>query len=228
MTAAHARLERDDGEAGFTLVEFLVALALFSLLTTLLFGSVRTGVQAWQRGSARTEHVEHGLVAQDLLRRMIGNIYPMLATSDAAQPRIDFDGASDAISFLGDAPIAASSGGHLRFRLLLERRQNRADLVISATPELAGSQGAEAATRTLLLSGIDRAEFAYFGEGRSERSLQWQDSWAGRNDLPRLVRIRIAFRAGDARPWPELVIAPRVNADVGCIFDPVTKRCRGR
>jgi prepilin-type N-terminal cleavage/methylation domain-containing protein len=32
-----------DGEAGFTLVELLVALALFSLLCSLLFGNVRFG-----------------------------------------------------------------------------------------------------------------------------------------------------------------------------------------
>lgn len=226
MTAPCAH--SDDGEAGFTMIELLVALALFSLLATLLFGSVRSGVQAWQRGSARTEQVEHGLVAQDLLRRMIGNIYPMLVTSDASQPRIDFDGASDSISFLGDAPIAALSGGRFRFRLLLERAQGRANLVISATPELAGSQGDAAPTKTLLVAGIDRAEFAYFGDNASDRSVQWQDSWSRRSELPRLVRVRVAFRDGDARSWPELLIAPRVSADVGCIFDPVTKRCRGR
>src|ERR1700716_3260438 len=39
----------DAGEAGFTLVELLVGLALFSLLATLLFGNVRFGLQAWQR-----------------------------------------------------------------------------------------------------------------------------------------------------------------------------------
>jgi general secretion pathway protein J len=82
--------------------------------------------------------------------------------------------------------------------------------------------------RTLLLSDIDRVEFAYFGEGKAKRGLRWQDSWVQRIDVPRLVRIRVTFRSADQRSWPELLIAPRITADVSCVYDPGTLRCRGR
>jgi general secretion pathway protein J len=221
--------ERDGGgEAGFTLVELLVALALFSLLVTLLFDNVRFGLQAWQRGSTHAEHIEHSIVSQDLLRRMIGSLYPMLVTDGATQPRIDFEGAADAVSFLGNAPIVASGGGRFRFKVFVERQHDRTNVIMSSAPELANPQDSSMATRTLLLSDIDRAEFAYFGDARTERRAQWQASWTERSDIPSLVRIRVAFRSGDARSWPELLIAPRIGADVGCVYDPITTRCRGR
>jgi general secretion pathway protein J len=229
MTGDPAMAVRDAGsEAGFTLVELLVALALFSLLATLLFDNVRLGLHAWKHGSAHAEHFEHSMVSQDLMRRMIGNIYPMLVTDGGTQPRIDFDGARDAIGFLGNAPIVASGGGRFRYRFFVERQRERSDLVLSSTPELADPQGMSMTTRTLLLSDIDRAEFSYFGEAGAERSVQWHDSWTQRSDMPKLVRVRVAFRSGDARLWPELLIAPRIAADVSCIYDPLTMRCRGR
>lgn len=215
-------------EAGFTLVELLVGLALFSLLITLLFDNVRFGLRAWQNGSANAEQLEQTVVAQDLLRRTVGNLYPMVVGDGTVQPRIDFDGSKEAISFLANAPIVASRGGRFRFQISVERKEDSADLVVTSLPELADVQDTSLAAKTLLLSGIEQAEFSYFGEATAERRLQWNDNWAKRSDMPKLVRIRLAFHSGAKQVWPELLIAPRINADVSCVYDPITMRCRGR
>ena len=229
MICASTIAERDAGdEAGFTLVELLVALALFSLLASLLFDNVRFGLRAWQNGSVNAERFEHSMVSQDLLRRMIGNLYPMIVADGAIQPQVEFDGTKETINFLGNAPTVANGGGRFRFKVFVERRQDQADLVMISKPELADSSDTSMSTRTLLLAGIDRVEFSYFGEAASERSLQWNDNWTKRSDIPRLVRVRVAFGAGGVGLWPELLIAPRVVADVGCVYDPITMRCRGR
>lgn len=214
-------------EAGFTLVELLVGLALFSLLITLLFDNVRFGVRAWQSAGANAEQFERNTISQDLLRRTIGNLYPMMVTSGGLQ-QIDFEGTREAVSFLGNAPIASNSGGRFRFRIFVERRQAQSDLVVASTPELADPNDQLMTTKTLLVSGIDRAEFSYFGETVTERKLQWNDSWIKQNDIPRLVRLRVGFGPGNARLWPDLLIAPRILADVSCVYEPITMRCRGR
>lgn len=216
-----------DGEAGFTLVELLVGLALFSLLATLLFNNMGFGLRAWQRGAGHAAQFERTLVAQDLLRRLIGNLYPMLVTEGGTQ-RLDFEGGPQAVSFLSNAPVVAGGGGRFRYRIFVERQQDGTDLIMSATPELAKPNDSTLTRRTVLLPGIEKVTFAYFGEDGSNRLLQWQDSWMQRVDLPSLMRIRIAFRAADAQPWPDLVIAPRITADVSCVYDPGTMRCRGR
>jgi general secretion pathway protein J len=229
MISGRGVVERDTGgEAGFTLVELLVALALFSLLVTLLFNNVRFGLQAWQLGSSHGENFAHSMASQDLLRRLIGNIYPMFVMNGGTNAGVDFDGAKETVSFLSNAPVVAAGGGRFRFKLFAERQQDRTDLIVSVTPELANPQDLSMTTRTLLLSDIDRVEFAYSGDVTTERSTQWNESWSKRSDVPRLVRVRVAFRSGDTRLWPELLIAPRIAADVGCVYDSITQRCRGR
>jgi len=228
MGVRHRSANRDrNTEAGFTLVELLVGVALFSLLAILLVNNVGFGFRAWQRGTVHAAQFERTLVAQDLLRRLIGNLYPMLVTEGGTQ-YIDFDGGPQSLGFLADAPVVAGSGGRFRYRIFVERQKGGANLIMSATPELARPNDNTLTRRTVLVPDIETAEFSYFGAEVSNRVLQWQDSWIQRIDPPSLVRIRIAFRAADAQPWPDLVIAPRITADVSCVYDPGTRRCRGR
>jgi general secretion pathway protein J len=216
------------GEAGFTLVELLVALALFSLLVTLLFDNVRLGLQAWRHSGQYAEDVGRRAGVQDTLRRLVGNLYPMAVADGSGVQRTDFEGGKDRITFLSGAPTALGSGGRFRYAVSVEREQDRTNLVLRASPELVDPKDASAATKTVLLPDIAQAEFSYFGDVPTDRQQKWQDAWSRRADIPKLIRVHVVFAPGDAGAWPDLLIAPRILADVGCIYDPATMRCRGR
>ncbi|MGJ4946770.1 prepilin-type N-terminal cleavage/methylation domain-containing protein [Bradyrhizobium sp. HKCCYLS20291] len=219
---AQEAISLDDSEAGFTLVEVLVALALFSLLAVLLFDNVKFGMQAWRSGSARAESFQRELASQDVLRRLIGNLYPMMLGENAAQRRVDFSGQADRLEFLGDAPLVSGGAGRYRFKLFAERQRDRVDLVLQAHHELAARQEAE---RTLLVSDIGRVEFNYAAKAIDA---SWSTMWQDQTDIPGLIKVRVVMRPGDGRNWPDLLIAPRVRADVGCVYNALTMRCRGR
>jgi len=221
-----ATTNEDDGEAGFTLVEMLVALALFSVLVTVLFSNVQFGLKAWNKTSASIEQLDRAAMVQDVLRRIVGGLYPMANSENGAQPLVDFSGSRDGMSFLGNAPLVMGGAGRFRYELVVERRDQQSNLVLNATPELANDRSLPA--KTLLLSDIARVEFSYLGEAKGNQAGNWTDGWTRRSDTPRLVRIRVAFRSDNARAWPELLIAPRVLADVGCVYDSITMRCQGR
>ena len=98
--------------------------------------------------------------------------------------------------------------------------------MLRATPELGGDK--PASTRSRLIANVESVELAYFGKDRSDKAPVWHDQWKDQIALPQLVRVRVRFPSGDPRPWPDLVVAPRIAADVGCTYDPLSKLCRGR
>src|SRR5262245_56778931 len=76
-------------QAGFSLVEVLVALVLLGLLSMALFSSVRFGVTAWQRGGERSDQIHTSMLVQDLLRRLIGQAYPLLLADGTGAGHVD-------------------------------------------------------------------------------------------------------------------------------------------
>ncbi len=219
-------VEPPDSEAGFTLVELLVALALFSLLCTLLFGNVRFGMRAWQYGAVHSEQVDHTTVVQGVLRRLIEEAYPLFLTGDPTHPHVDFNGAQTSLDFLSSAPTAAGVGPQYRFLVAADKVGGKTDLVMTSRPELASA--GDATTRTVLLADIERIEFFYFGATLSDSAAQWRNEWQQQAAAPQLVRVQAWFPARDGRKWSDLLIAPRISADVNCVYDALTKRCRGR
>jgi prepilin-type N-terminal cleavage/methylation domain-containing protein len=226
MTPRGRRLRiRWRSRAGFTLVELLIALVLFGFLSLALFGSVRANTNAWIRATAHADESDHNLHAQDLLRYLIENAYPFFLPGDVGNRHIDFTGSDKRLSFLSAAPIALGNGGRSRINLEVEPRDRDVDLMLDSRPEL--STGAEPAkeARKPLLNGASSIAFSYFGKLPADRVAQWHDDWTAQAELPRLVRIAVRVGPGD---WPDLVAAPRITADVGCVPNSFTMRCEGR
>jgi general secretion pathway protein J len=213
-------------EAGFTLMELLVAIALLSLLSVVLVGSLRFSLTAWARGADHVERVEDTAIVQEFLRRTIGDAYPLFILSDPTRGvgYVDFTGTRQSLRFLADAPIALGGRGRVWFALALERQNGHAHFIITSTPELA----AAASARKILLPDVEGIALDYFGIARADRQAAWHAVWRVEPVLPQLVRLKVSFASSDQRAWPDLVIAPRITADVGCVHDPLTKQCRGR
>ena len=214
-------------QAGFTLVETLVAIALLSLLTVALSVSLRFGLDAWAKGSAHSDQLSRALTVEGLLRRVLEEAYPYFVFNDPACQCVDFDGTRDTLMFLAYAPAALGGSGRSRFRLSVTRHEGLSDLVVASQAELAAGSSPSSGEKTLL-AGAAAVEFSYFGRSRTESSARWHDQWSRQIALPELLRIQVRFAEGDARRWPDLVIAPRIVVDAGCVYDQLTKQCRGR
>jgi general secretion pathway protein J len=211
-------------QAGFTLIEALVAVTLLGLLSVALAGGLRFGVDAWARGSAHSDQLSRTTVVQGLLRRVVGETYPYFLFN----AYVDFEGTSESLAFLASAPVVLGGSGRSRFRLSITKHDGLSDLVLTSQAELAAADAPSTIEKKTLLASTAFVEFAYFGKWRSEANAQWHDRWTGQSALPQLLRIQVRFPEGDTRLWPDLVIAPRVAVDIGCVYDPLTRQCRGR
>jgi general secretion pathway protein J len=215
-------------EAGFTLVELLVAISLFSFIRLALFEGLHFGVFAWASGRAHADRADHVMYVQNLLRRLIEDAYPFYLSGDPAHSHVDFDGTSTSLGFLAPAPIVLGGGGRSRFKTFVDQSRGRHDLVMTSRPELADEGNSTVATTTILLAGVEAVDFLYLGRARLGASDRWRESWVEEPVLPDLVRMKVRFPQHDTRVWPDLDVAPRISADVGCAYDPLNRGCRGR
>lgn len=206
--------------AGFTLIELLVAITLFALLTTILAGGLRFGVRVWEQADIVAGQVTEVESAFAIVRRLIGSALPLATTTAAGDAAVQFQGTTEAVSFVGPAPVQAFVGGLHTITLARVRARSGEQLVlqvydftpVSSDPKHRRSAAARAARKTVvLIDGASSIDFAYFGPGEESAIRSWQPRWTERTLLPVLVAVRVSFPAGDRRVWPDLIVAPEVR-----------------
>jgi general secretion pathway protein J len=211
--------------AGFTLVELLVALILLGFISMMLAGTLHFAAAAWHRTDALYATAGDFEVAREELRLRLGDIYPYWDQTDPTAPRVAFDGAADAATFLAPAPLATGGGGFDRYRLAIEGDEGDQSLTLAGAPELGWDSSP--ASGTPLLEHAARIELAYYGPD-DNGDLRWQDNWSARRALPQLIRIRVTLAPDDERRWSDLVVSPHIAEDVSCVYDALSHGCRGR
>jgi general secretion pathway protein J len=199
MTSRHA-------EAGFTLVEVLVALALLALVMAAATGAFRLTGAAVEAAGRRSEVAGEVALMRDVIRRQVARALPLTGPVDpeTGAARSLFQGTGTTLSFVVAEP-PGPGGGLVRVAFTVEPGTGgRRRLTWHRSPLAGGPDH----TATVAEGPFDLA-FAYLGsDGWTAR---WQDAAAP----PRLVRLSIAV-AGVAQP--ELLAAPRADAERGCVL----------
>jgi general secretion pathway protein J len=186
---------------GFTLLELLVALAVFGLLLAGLAQGTQYGLRAWQsqmRIAGRSEDLD---AVERALRQMIA----MMDPGDSLAPPL-FDGSRDGMEFVTVLPDAAAG---------LPVRRIEAGLVVDSSHRLVlrwrpwlhavRLRPGPPPLETELLRGVQGLELAFWRPGAG-----WLGAWRNQ-DLPALIRIRVLFPPGDPRHWPDIVAAPALQ-----------------
>ena len=201
-------------EAGFTLLELMVALTLLALLSLVLLGGLRFGRQVWQSAESGIANTNQIRAFQDELRRDIAQAQPVFI-STAPAPHIDFDGTSSQLMLL--AP--SHEGG-------FERLVVSSDGSISTIAGRLELANRKEATYLKSIKGVGGLRFAYYGKLAGEGAVAWHGEWRGQTRLPQLVRVDATANKGSV--WPLMVVAPHIAADPSCVYDPATGFCHGR
>jgi general secretion pathway protein J len=183
-------------DAGFTLLEILVALVVFGILMAGLTQAIRFGLTAWQRQSD-TIATSGDIDAVDrTLRRLIEQMDP-----GTEQDRPNVVGSTTSFQFTSVLPISADlPTRRADVRLLLQDDK----LILRWTPHLhAHRLGPPPTPQTVaLLDGVKRLSISYWPQPPRGA---WLSSWSD-HDVPALVRIRIEF-GDENRHWPDIIAA---------------------
>ena len=196
----HRRVARSrPGEAGLTLIELLVSIALLAVLTGFLAGGLVMGRRAF--AADQVAGLASGTdAAMEVVSRLVGSALPASATGEG------FDGRADSISFVGLSEGHALRGGPYRFRV----RRNGREVVVDAVPLLttADRKQIPPSANAVVLTGVRAVRLGYFGKANSAAGATWRSDWIGMDHLPDLVSIQVDFE--DARQnAPPVVVALR-------------------
>jgi len=178
-----------------TLLDILVAVAVFGIVLVLLTQGVQFGIRATQVQAGSKDRTGELATVDHALRRMVAladpGTYPEPAT---------LRGTAQRLSLTTELPLYGD-GQTQRADVTLSAEAGR--LLLCWTPHRhAELYGVELkAQETVILDGVERLELAYWTAGR------WSAAWTA-DRLPALVRIRLVFSTGSGRHWPPLIIGP--------------------
>jgi general secretion pathway protein J len=215
-------------DAGFTLVELLVAMALLAILSALLVGGLRLSRNAVIVGESASEDVQRAELAYAVIRRQFERAAPLALVSLDSPPPIAFAGDGASVVFIAPPGALMALGGEEITWLAVERGAAGARIVLRYRPlDRAQDQwppalDANAMQSVVLLDGIAQAAFSYFGRAQPNTDPQWWPAWRQPTVLPTLIRVSITGAKG---AWPDLVIAPRLGRPVDTGFLPSGPLC---
>lgn len=196
-------------QAGFTLVELLLALAIVGGLLVIAFGGLRVAVVAWQRGEDRAEAHQHVRSVALSLARAVSTAYPYRASRGLSpEPVLLFTGKDTRIEFVSQAapfPFAIP----IAFTAVVLTFDDSGEPGLSvrqrALPNQEPFEKAEVVYRDQTVTAL---KFAYLDEGGS-----WQDSWDGAETktTPKAVRITVATNLnGRTEELPPITVSLRM------------------
>jgi len=221
----HRPADIPEKDAGFGLTETLVSLALLALLSLLILQGVGAGRNIWRGVAARAQTAESIQAAQAVLRDRVEDIFPA-TRYDAQQPYPDFGGSNSAMTFLAPTAQANGQAALRRYALHVDSAGN---LVLSGSSDLLGLYPEDYHVRPsdeVLLHGVQSLAVSYFD--KSADGGRWRMAWDRRPYLPAMVRIQVAFGAGDMRWWPPLIMRPAATIDSECQNINRNGHCGGR
>ena len=106
-------MSRRVGQAGFTLLELLIAMTLMGMILVLLFGGLRLGVRSWDASQRQVDTLNSVRSVENFLRREISLTYPYVWKNTPGQ-RVAFLGERNKLSFVAQLPTRVGGGGAVR------------------------------------------------------------------------------------------------------------------
>lgn len=186
---------------GFTLVELILSLVLFSFISLALVAAMSTIGKTWERTTERLDANSDLRIVSDFLRRMVGQPLQVFPRDDsAAEGNPYFEGKSDSLVFIGNFSGYQGPGGIHWVRVAQESQE----LVLEFLPweeDPESRPNWSLAERLVLLDEVENFEIAYLSPEQG-REQDWRNRWDDPGAYPQAVRL--SMKVGGSH-WPEQV-----------------------
>jgi prepilin-type N-terminal cleavage/methylation domain-containing protein len=194
---------------GFTLLELLLSLTIFSVVAVIVYATLNFCSRAVESGEARSTENQRARAALALISRQLKSAYPLSLQAEG-ETFVYFFGEPDGVSFVSAAGRPEAGGLEKVTYFLREDRDGRRGLwVRTSAPtlpaDLLNDREGGLRQETEVLPDVKSVTWEYLGPaqsragGRVQNRGEWNERWSGKQEhrLPTAVRISWKARLGE-------------------------------
>ena len=206
-------------EAGFSLLELLVSLAIVSLLIVAMPSTLQLGRRVMQTSATLSSRDADAVVAS-FLQATISRALALRIQSSDGSTKIAFNGSANSLSLVASSPDGPTGVGLFHFELAVSP-DDRSLLLWRWSPYRPVAASAIEANlvreERVLMRGVTTFALRYFGRQVPTDVMSWTEDWSSAINLPALVELRIVNQSGGATSLVPIVIpilsgpAPRMD-----------------
>lgn len=194
--------ERSD--AGFSLIEMIISLALLAVLVSLLPGTLRLSDRVLRASEMDAAH-QATMALLSAAEKSISATRPEFQVDAGGNVRADFVGLSDRVRVIASAASGPGGGGVYEFELRFEGAGGTGSQGLVLTQTLVHllqgtakrlSATAPAASRVRVAGGGLR----YWGAAVVGEDPAWHDAWNDSRQFPEVIEIKVVPRGGGSQP----------------------------
>lgn len=213
-------------EAGFTLIELMIATTLVAAISVTMLMAMRTSLITFQKTDDRLDSNRRVVAVEQILSRQIGGVMPVTGTCNGGARVAAFNGTGQTLYLVSSYSLSEGSRGYPRllamqvvpgerggWRLIVNESLYTGPF--SITPFCAGGLFAPVPIRAdsfILADRLASCQFVYL-ERRADGSLlggNWVGIW-NRPDLPQAVRVMMEPLTPDPSRLPLLDVTVPIH-----------------
>jgi type II secretion system protein J len=197
------------GSRGFTLMETLLAVTLFSIVIVSSYGVFSMGIQIWKRSTGMAPVQRQSLFAFERMGEdirsaiLIKKPEPGIRIEKRAK---DFNLEGNAESFLMPAVLAVESreGNSYQYGAAGWAWKSSSKQLCRMTQTASQLHQEKEPSCKVFLSGVQKLQFQYWIESPISKTFSWYDSWDPSEGLPQAVRVQMDVVLKNKRNPPVL------------------------
>jgi general secretion pathway protein J len=190
---------RSAAVSGFTLIEVVLALTIFALLGTIVYGAFALGHSAVAKSQASALRSQKQRSVADLLGSYIRSAYPY--RSSPQEQSVFFEGSADSLVFVSAYSHGLGGRGMAKIHIAISAAgdaENALRLEEVTPVRLDTGEGAEGVVqRAILEDSVEGMRIAYL-DPESEAET-WEERWDGKERLKLPRAVRLTYRDADGK-----------------------------
>jgi prepilin-type N-terminal cleavage/methylation domain-containing protein len=230
-------------QAGFTMLEMLVAVTLVAMMAVGLWAVFRMSLRAWSRGTEFIDVNQRYRSILDLARKQIASAYPLITpppsraeTQEPERPHLIFSGDSSAFRFvsLNSLLFQESPGLTLVSYEVVQDSKGEYTLVereVPYTGQYAEQEALASQTKTTpIFENLLTCTFDYFDPNDRESPSPWKREWNGGElgRLPMAIGMTMTSRDSQGNSLSRHMVVP-IQSETGTnLYNPMDPFSTGR